>query len=133
MEINLNNFGEHLKFIRSNSKTKLTDKKIFVNTIKNLEACWKRSNYSFVKLGINLFSYEEAFYITIENLLFLYFGELKTELILFYVFSRFDEKGELIPFTIYIEENKEEKYLIENINQLWDLSVKLEEIYKYGK
>ena len=51
-------------------------------------------------------------------------------MILWWLFERFDEEGELLPIEVTFHANKEntepEEHLVENPEQLWDLLKKIE-------
>ena len=70
---------------------------------------------------------DDAFFVLIENLILKQYGEWKTELVMWYVYDRFNENEELMPLMIQ-EEGKEEdeEVFIESPEQLWDLIKKLE-------
>jgi sugar phosphate isomerase/epimerase len=69
-------------------------------------------------------------------LIYLYYGEWKGDTILWWIFERLNEEGELLPIEITInlenqEESKTEEHLIENPEQLWDLLKKIENKSKF--
>jgi hypothetical protein len=80
--------------------------------------------------GINMETYDEGFYILIENLILKTYGEWKTELILWYIYDRFNENEELMPLILQEEEQDEEEQdgeeiFVETPEQLWDLIKKI--------
>ncbi len=91
MEFNLNNFGKNLKLNKRSEKSEeISEDKLFIETVGLLESCWNRSNKAYELFKVNLLEYEENYYQIIENLIFLKYGKWKTELILWYIFGRFD-------------------------------------------
>ena len=77
--------------------------------------------------GINMEMYDDAFFVLIENLILKQYGEWKTELVMWYVYDRFNENEELMPLMIQEEgKEEEEEVFIESPEQLWDLIKKLE-------
>jgi hypothetical protein len=76
--------------------------------------------------GINMETYDDAFYVLIENLILKQYGEWKTELIMWFVYDRFDENEELMPLLLQEEGEEEEEVFIETPEQLWDLLKKIE-------
>jgi hypothetical protein len=85
-----------------------------------LDGCKKRTDELETNFMLDLFSYEEDFYLVIENLLYIHYGELKTEIILWWVYSRFNEEGEIDDLIIEDEdEEKQETVKIKTAEQLW--------------
>lgn len=124
---NLSNFGKKLKFSeRVEKKQILTEKDLFVETIDMFNDVWIRSNSTYDQYKINLLEYEEQFYQVIEGFVLLKYGLLKTEVILWYIFARHDEKGKTIPLVFKLKD-KEEETIINNPSDLWELLKKIEE------
>jgi hypothetical protein len=114
----MNNFGENLKFLFR--KKGISEKEIFINILEVLDGCKKRTDELETNFMLDLFSYEEDFYLVIENLLYIHYGELKTEIILWWVYSRFNEEGEIDDLIIEDEdEEKQETVKIKTAEQLW--------------
>lgn len=123
MEINLNNLGKQFKFSRRISvkpTETLSEKEMFVDLITRLDEAWGDSNKLFAKFKINLLEYEEGYFGLIEDLLLMKYGSWKTEIILWFVYGRIDENGEIHPLSLNLEGN-EEKVIIKTPTQLWDL------------
>jgi hypothetical protein len=127
--IDLSPFGHKLKFQES-PKSKLKRKKeLFIGLVQTYENCWFRSNALYNDFGINLIEYEEDLFIMLENLIYLHFGEIKGQIILWYVYDRVDiETGESGNIIL---ENEDEKgnistieYKVENAEQLWEFLIK---------
>ena len=114
----MNNFGENLKFLFR--KKGISEKEIFINILEVLDGCKKRTDELETNFMLDMFSYEEDFYLIIENLLYIHYGELKTEIILWWVYSRFNEEGEIDDLIIEDEdEEKQEIVKIKTAEQLW--------------
>lgn len=114
----MNNFGENLKFLFR--KKGISEKEIFINILEVLDGCKKRTDELETNFMLDMFSYEEDFYLVIENLLYIHYGELKTEIILWWVYSRFNEEGEIDDLIIEDEdEEKQEIVKIKTAEQLW--------------
>ena len=114
----MNNFGENLKFLFR--KKGISEKEIFINILEVLDGCKKRTDELETNFMLDLFSYEEDFYLVIENLLYIHYGELKTEIILWWVYSRFNEEGEIDDLIIEDEDaEKQEIVKIKTAEQLW--------------
>ncbi|MFZ9354328.1 MAG: hypothetical protein ACO25L_05875 [Candidatus Nanopelagicales bacterium] len=128
MEINLNNLGKQFKFSRRISvkpTETLSEKEMFVDLITRLDEAWDSSNKLFAKFKINLLEYEEGYFGLIEDLLLMKYGSWKTEIILWFVYGRMDENGEIHPLSLNLEGN-EEKVIIKTPTQLWDLLNRIE-------
>ena len=121
-------FGKNINIKRRNDEP--SEKEIFLDIIQIVDDCWKRTQFMENDVLIDMSSYEESFYLVIENLIFLHYGEWKGHMILWWLFERFDEEGELLPIEVTFHANKEntepEEYLVENPEQLWDLLKKIE-------
>jgi hypothetical protein len=103
------------------------DKEIFLDLVVSLDQCWQRTVYMEEHIGLGIASYEESLYDIIENLVFLHFSKWKAEIMLWWVFDRFDEDGNLLP--INFNDNPEQEFeeiSIETPEQLWDLFKKIE-------
>lgn len=125
----MKNFGKNVN-IKSKKKKDLSEKEIFTDIINLLDECFERSS-SLEQHNLNITSYEEPFYIMIENLLYIKYGEWKTDIILWWVYDRFNEEGEIMPIKLNDHiENKEEDVLIETTDQLWEFLKKLDNIEK---
>ncbi len=74
-------------------------------------------------------TYDEPFYIMIENLMFLKYGEWKTDIILWWVYNRYNEEGEIMPIKLNDHvENVEEEVMIENADQLWEFLKRIDKL-----
>ena len=128
MKIDLNKLGKQLKLTkRKASNKKLTDKETFIDLITRLESGWNDSNELYENFKINLSEYEENFFSLIEDLILLHFGDWKTEIILWYIYGRVDEEGNIFSLILSDKDKKEqEEIIIDNPSQLWDFIVRLE-------
>jgi len=89
----MKNFGKNVN-IKPKKQKELSEKEIFTDIISLLDDCFSRSA-SLEQHNLNITSYEEPFYIMIENLMVIKYGEWKTDIILWWAYDRFDENGEL--------------------------------------
>ena len=131
MKLNLNNFGKKLKLIKRTKKSEEppSEEEIFIETVDLINECWNKSNKAFELFKINLIEYEEGYFQALENLLYLKYGVWKTELVLWYVFGRVDEEGEILPLNIqHKDTSSEEEIVIKNPKELWNLFERLEEL-----
>ena len=128
MKPNLNNFGKKLKFKQRTKKQEtITEKELFIESMDMFTEAWNRSNETYEKYKINLLEYEEQFYQVIEGFILLKYGLWKTEIILWYIFARVDENGEVIPLAYKIKDKEEEEIILNTSNDLWEFLKKIEE------
>jgi len=88
----------------------------FLRTIDLFESVWKRQNKLEDEMGLDFSSYDDDFFKVIEGIIYFSFAPAATEAILFYIYSRYDEENNLIPF---IDEDGEER-LMANSEDLWE-------------
>ena len=128
--MDLNNFGKNLQFNRRGDPSKLTEnlsnKEAFIQIIERLDKCWTDSNDLYDKFKISILEYEEGYYQVVEDLLTIHYGPWKTELILWYIFGRFDEDENLYPLIIQTKGKEDEKVFLKTPLQLWNLLDRLE-------
>jgi len=137
--MNVGNFGKNLNIkLRETSSKKQGPKSKFVALVRMFDELDKRS-LEVESFGIILGNYEDAFFTLIENLIFSIYGEWKTQLIMWYVYERLDEEGNLLPLLVTDDtedESKEEEdeddeeegeeVYIETPEQLYDFIKQLE-------
>jgi hypothetical protein len=128
MKVDLNKLGKQLKLTKRKAPNKKsTDKETFIDLVSRLENGWNDSNDLYIKFKINLSEYEENFFSLIEDLILLHFGDWKTEIILWYIYGRIDEDGNIFSLMVSHKDKKEqEEVIINNPSQLWDFLVRLE-------
>ena len=126
--LNLGNFGKGLKFSKRNitKQETITEKDLFIETIDLLYDTWIRSNKTYEMYKINLLEYEEPFYQIIENCLLIKYDLAKTEIILWYIFGREDEEGNILPLILQVDGKDDEELIINNPSDLWSLFEKLD-------
>ena len=126
--LNLGNFGKGLKFNKRNitKQETITEKDLFIETIDLLYDTWIRSNKTYEMYKINLLEYEESFYQIIENCLLIKYDLPKTEIILWYIFGREDEEGNILPLILQVDGKDDEELIISNPSDLWSLFEKLD-------
>jgi hypothetical protein len=118
-------FGKHLN-IKSRTKDP-TDKDLFIETVGLLDECWIRSNVIESQFGLGISNYEEPFYLVVENLIYMHYGEWQGDIMLWWLFERFDEDGSLLPINLndHVKETEEEIF-IETVEELWEFIKKIE-------
>jgi hypothetical protein len=128
MKLNLNNFGKRLKLIKRTKKAKIvSEQELFVESIGLMDHCWDRSNKLYETFGLNTLEYEEVYYQVVENLLLIKYGHWKTEIILWYIFGRKDEEGNIHPLLVQHVGKEDEELILETPVELWNFLAKVEE------
>jgi hypothetical protein len=125
----MKNFGKNVN-IKSKKKKELSEKEIFIDIISLLDECFERSS-TLEEHALNITSYEESFYIMIENLLFIKYGEWKTDIVLWWVYNRYDEEGNVVAIKLNDHDNEtEENVIVETTEQLWEFLKRVDNIEK---
>jgi hypothetical protein len=115
----MKNFGKNVN-IKSKKKKAISEKETLIDIILLLDECFARSSL-LEQNNLNIMNYEESFYVMIENLLYLKYGENKTDIILWWVYDRFDEEGEIKPIKILSkEDNAKKEIVIQTAEQLYE-------------
>ena len=125
----MKNFGKNVN-IKSKQKG-LSEKDIFINVIDILDECWTRSSVLGEEFSMDMSSYDEPFYLMIENLLYIKYGEWKTDVILWWAYNRFNENEELMPIKLndHVEKTEEEVF-VETPEQLWEFLKRIDKLDK---
>ena len=89
----MNQFGKHLSLKKKTSP--LQEKELFCEVIELLEATIRRSIKLYKEHGLEFREYDENFFLAIDNLFYLKYGEWKTEIIIWYLWERQDEEGNI--------------------------------------
>ena len=131
MKINLDNLGKQLKLTqRTNSnKPKLSEKEMFIDLVARLDQAWNASNMMYEQFKVNLLEYEEQYFTIIEDLILLKYGDWKSEIILWYIYGRIDEDGNMYSLILTVDDKKKE-IVIDNPSQLWDFIQMIEKTKK---
>lgn len=100
-----------------------TDKRreLFVQTMSAIEEAIVRSNLAYSELGIDYNSYDEKFFTAIDNLFLIHYGPQCFELISWYLYERDNPDGT----KNYLVDEQSNEIHIENLNQLYDLLLKV--------
>lgn len=121
----MNPFGKNLNIKRRNDEP--TEKEIFLDIILTLDECWARTTHMEEVIKLGTADYEEPFYLVIENLVFLHYGEWRGHIILWWIFERFNDEGELLPVELNDQDKQTtEEIFVETPEQLWELIKKIE-------
>jgi hypothetical protein len=125
--MNINNFGNKLKI---NLNNKSEEKEMFISIVSTLEQCWLRTNIIHTQLGVDFYNYEQHYFTMIEDLLYLKYGETVSTLVLWYVYDRYDQDGDLLAIDVKIGDKPKKQYLLKTPLDLWIL---VEKILKTNK
>jgi hypothetical protein len=125
----MKNFGKNLKI--QSKKRVLDEKDTFIDLIDIFDNCNTRTEELEGNFMFAISSYDEPFYIMIENLFLLYYGEWKTDIILWWIYDRFDDEGKISPieFNDHDTDSKEE-ILVETPEQLWNFLKRIDKLKK---
>lgn len=119
-------FGKHLNLRKKH--TPIEEKDYFCDLIDIYETTINRSKQLYSGYGIEFANYDENFLIIIDNLLYLKYGEWKTEIITWYIWDRVDEEGNIGPLEYEDEETEFKKsVIIKCAEDLWDILKEIEE------
>ena len=122
---NISSFGKKL-IIKDKNKIITSNKQTFIYLVDTFNMAHQRSLSVEKEHGLKLEKYDGLFYILIENLFFTHYGEWQGELIMWYVYDRTDEDGNLYPMMLFDEETKEEsEIIIENASDLYSFIQKI--------
>ncbi len=109
----------------------LNEKDTFIDLIDIFDNCNNRTEELEGNFMFNISSYDEPFYIMIENLFLLHYGEWKTDIILWWIYDRFDEEGKISPIKFNDhDENSQEDVIVETPEQLWNFLKRIEKLKK---
>ena len=121
----MKNFGKNIKV--NQKKKEASEKEMFVDLVNLFDECNKRTEALEQTFLLGISTYEEPLFIVIENLLVMHYGEWKAEIVLWWVYDRYDEEGNMLPIELnFQDENKQENIIVETAEQLWDLIKKID-------
>jgi hypothetical protein len=67
----------------------------------------------------------------IENLFLLHYGEWKTDIILWWIYDRFNEEGKVSPIEFNDHDtNSQEEVIVETPEQLWNFLKRIDKLKK---
>jgi len=118
--------GKYLNIKKRNSL--LSEKEMFCDLVDLYESLVLRGDELDEKYSLNLTEYEDDFYLLIENLFYLHYGDWKTEIITWYVWERKNHStGEigLLEWT-NMETDETKDVIIKCAKDLWDIFKKIE-------
>jgi hypothetical protein len=119
--MSLSNFGK----LKINKRNRSQGKETFIETVILLEHCWLRTNFLHEEVKIDLWNYEENYYKIIENLIFIHYSEEVANLILWYVYDRFDADGKVLGLDITFPGKEPKLFILKTPTDLWNLVEKI--------
>ena len=123
----MKNFGKNVN-IKSKQKG-LSEKELFIDIVNVFDECNQRTEDLEETYMMGISSYDEAFYLMIENLLYIHYGEWKTDIILWWVYDRFGPEGEIIAVELNDHDsNSKESVIVETAEQLWSLLKRIDKL-----
>lgn len=131
----IKSFGENLIVKSKNGNQNInSNKQIFFDLVTTFDMLHQRSLKVEKEHGLKLEKYDGLFFLLIENLFYIHYDEWKAELIMWYVYDRVDEDGNLYPMLVINEmTNEEEEHIIKDVNELYSLVQKLSKKIKKKK
>jgi hypothetical protein len=107
----------------------LDEKETFCNIIDLLEETIIRSEKIYDEVNIDMINYEENFYLIIDNLFHLHYGEWKAEIIHWYLWERKDYKTGEIGLLEWTNQDTDEtkEVTIKCSEDLWDILKEIEQ------
>ena len=125
----MKNFGKNLKI--QTKKKGLNEKEIFIDVINVFDECNNRTEELEEKYAFGISNYDEAFYLMVENLLYIHYGEWKTDIILWWVYDRFGPEGEVMAIELNDHDtNSKESVVVETAEQLWNFLKRIDKLKK---
>ena len=118
-------FGKHLNLRKKSSP--LDEKELFCEIIDILENTIHRSKRLYNEHGIEFQEYDENFLLVIDNLFFLKYGEWKTNIIIWYLWERMDEEGNIGELEYEdLDTGKTKVVIVKCPEDLWDILKEIE-------
>ena len=103
-----------MRFDGHNEENKLKDE--FIKVMTSFEEVWQRQNDIDIKYGADFSSYDDPFFKVIEGWINFCFDDVAGEAIIFYIYGRNGDGGEIIPF----EDPNGKLYTFKNLDELWE-------------
>jgi len=114
--------GKGINIQENQKSTKLKEKQFFLDLLSEL--CQMEAKSQIISSsGINVMGYEEGYLKIINALLEKYFGEAKTQIIMWWVFESINPEGEV---SALVDENKKE-HIINTPQELYKFLKKYDE------
>jgi hypothetical protein len=89
---------------------------VFHSFIKKLENSYKIENEVFESGGIDLTKVTDGLWFVVENTLKMLYGEEAVEIIIWYIYDRFNPDGSIVP----LEGPGDKQFILKDSNDLWN-------------
>jgi hypothetical protein len=123
----MKNFGKNLKV--QPKKKGVSERELFIDIVNVFDECNQRTEDLEETYMMGISNYDEAFYLMIENLLYIHYGEWKTDIILWWVYDRFGPEGEIMAVELNDHDsNSKESVIVETAEQLWSLLKRIDKL-----
>jgi hypothetical protein len=123
----MKNFGKNLKV--QPKKKSVSERELFIDIVNVFDECNQRTEDLEETYMMGISNYDEAFYLMIENLLYIHYGEWKTDIILWWVYDRFGPEGEIMAIELNDHDsNSKESVVVETAEQLWSLLKRIDKL-----
>ena len=103
-----------MRFDGNDEEDKL--KSEFIKVMTMFEEVWQRQNDIDIKYGADFSTYDDPFFRVIEGFINFCFDGVAAEAIIFYVYGRKTEEGEILPFV----DSKDQEHMFDTIDDLWE-------------
>lgn len=97
------------------------NKELFVALINSLEEIRVRQALTYAELGLDLSTYDEKFFTTIDILLHMKFGSKSADVIAFYLYDRLNHDGSINPLIV----NGKHDVILNNAYELWNFLIQV--------
>jgi len=123
----MKNFGKNLKI--EPKKKGVSERELFIDIVNVFDECNQRTEDLEETYMMGISNYDEAFYLMVENLLYIHYGEWKTDIILWWVYDRFGPEGEIMAIELNDHDsNSKESIVVETAEQLWSLLKRIDKL-----
>jgi hypothetical protein len=123
----MKNFGKNLKI--EPKKKGVSERELFIDIVNVFDECNQRTEDLEETYMMGISNYDEAFYLMVENLLYIHYGEWKTDIILWWVYDRFGPEGEIMAIELNDHDsNSKESVVVETAEQLWSLLKRIDKL-----
>lgn len=114
----------HFTSDETDKETKIKNE--FIRIVGLFEEAWQRQHKLYDNFRIDISTIDDVYFQVIESLIHFCFEPVASEAILFYVYTRFDDKQRVVPFL----DDKGEEHIFNTKEDLWeylvDLKIKLD-------
>ena len=101
--------------VKTSNSTNLSKEGPFLILMERLENTRKKEIFLLEKYGTDITSFTEDLWAAVDSLLESLYGLEKQDIIMWYLFDRFDNKGKIIP----LEDNNGKEVYLKTPRQLW--------------